>query len=117
MRPAGPQWAEWRCSHPTCLCPGWRSRSPHGRLPWLSPLCPSTTLPARSSSLPACPPAGTCALYRQLLRLCAQQRAALCVDAAPADPLLPHLNILITLAGAFFGQDEELAAMWEEDEE
>ncbi|EFN58051.1 expressed protein [Chlorella variabilis] len=61
--------------------------------------------------------AGTCALYRQLLRLCAQQRAALCVDAAPADPLLPHLNILITLAGAFFGQDEELAAMWEEDEE
>ncbi|KAI7839292.1 hypothetical protein COHA_006990 [Chlorella ohadii] len=57
--------------------------------------------------------AGTCALYRQLLRLCASQRAAL---ASAADPALPHLNIMIVVAGAYFGQDEELATMWDDDE-
>jgi survival of motor neuron protein-interacting protein 1 len=59
--------------------------------------------------------ADTCALYRQLLRACAGQRAALGKDGA-ADPRLPHLNILLVLAGAFFGQDEELAAMWDDEE-
>ena len=64
---------------------------------------------------PRLPPlAGTCALYRQLLRVCASQRAAL---AGPADPALPHLNILIVLAGAYFRQDEQLATMWDDDEE
>jgi hypothetical protein len=83
--------------------------------------------------------AGTCALYRELLRRCAARRAALgaavaaattaanepgaaadaahAVEAAAADPLLPHLNILIIIAGAYFGQDEELATMWDDDEE
>ena len=86
--------------------------------------------------------AGTCALYRELLRKCAARRAALgaaapaaavaaaaavqpggaadaaeAVEAAAADPLLPHLNILIVIAGAYFGQDEELATMWDDDEE
>ncbi|PRW56469.1 Gem-associated 2 [Chlorella sorokiniana] len=57
--------------------------------------------------------AGTCALYRQLLRLCASQRAAL---GSAADPSLPHLNIMIVIAGAYFAQDEELATMWDDDE-
>lgn len=50
--------------------------------------------------------AGTCALYRQLLRHCAAQRAALgaSADSAACDPRLAHLNILITIAGAYFGQ-------------
>jgi hypothetical protein len=80
--------------------------------------------------------AGTCALYRELLRRCAARRAALGAAAAAAttaanepgaaadaahaveaDPLLPHLNILIISAGAYFGQDEELATMWDDDEE
>ena len=52
-----------------------------------------------------------CAGYRALLRRCAARRAEV-VDAD--DPLLPHLNILIALAGCYFGQDEELAGMWEE---
>lgn len=58
--------------------------------------------------------ADTCALYRQLLRFAAGRRAA---AAGPADPALPHLNILIAIAGAYFGQDEELATMWDDDEE
>ncbi|PSC68095.1 Gem-associated 2 [Micractinium conductrix] len=65
-------------------------------------------------------PAGTSALYRDLLRCCAAQRAALGADgggAAAAHPRLPHLNILIAVVGAYFGQDEELAGMWEGDEE
>ena len=33
------------------------------------------------------------------------------------DPQLPHLNILIAIAGAYFGQDEALAALWEEPRE
>ncbi|KAL4442036.1 hypothetical protein ABPG77_011297 [Micractinium sp. CCAP 211/92] len=63
--------------------------------------------------------AGTCALYRQLLRHCAAQRAALgsSGDGAACGPHLAHLNILITIAGAYFGQDEELATMWDDDEE
>ena len=89
--------------------------------------------------------AGTCALYRELLRLCAAQRAALAAPtatgaaaaagpaaaggvageaaadiaatAAAASPLLPHLNILIIIAGAYFGQDEGLASMWDDEEE
>ncbi|KAL4427817.1 hypothetical protein ABPG75_001906 [Micractinium tetrahymenae] len=63
--------------------------------------------------------AGTCALYRQLLRHCAAQRAALGGASANAacDPRLAHLNIMITIAGAYFGQDEELATMWDDDEE
>ena len=50
-----------------------------------------------------------CAGYRALLRRCAARRAG---DAG--DPLLPHLNVLIALAGCYFGQDEELAGLWEE---
>ena len=58
--------------------------------------------------------AGTCALLRQLVRTAAAQRAA---AGGPADPALPHLNIAIAVAGGYFGQDEELAAMWDEDRE
>lgn len=58
--------------------------------------------------------ADTCALYRQLLKLCAAQRAA---ATGADDPLLPHLNIHIALAGAYFGQDEELAAVWDAERE
>ncbi len=52
-----------------------------------------------------------CALYRALLRHCARLRAA---ASDPHDPLLPHLNILIAISGCYFGQDETLAAAWEE---
>lgn len=55
---------------------------------------------------------GTCALFRSLLRHCARLRAAL---LHARDPLLPHLNVLIAIAGGYFGQDEELATLWEED--
>lgn len=57
--------------------------------------------------------ADTAAAYRALLRRCKEWRSG---AAGTADPSLPHLNVLITLAGAFFRQDEELAAVWEEDE-
>ncbi len=76
------------------------------------PLCLTCTL-CCTLPHPLSIPAGTCALYRQLLRLCASQRAAL---ASAADPALPHLNIMIVVAGAYFGQDEELATMWDDDE-
>ncbi len=44
---------------------------------------------------------GAMASLRALLRHCAQLRAKL---TDPDDPLLPNLNILIAISGAFFGQ-------------
>lgn len=58
--------------------------------------------------------ADTAAAYRALLRKCRELRAGVTV---PQDPLLPHLNVLIVLAGGFFRQDEELSALWEDDED
>lgn len=58
--------------------------------------------------------AGTAALFRQLLRCCAAQRAA---APGPAGPELPHLNVAIIVAGAYFRQDEDLAGMWDGDAE
>ena len=52
------------------------------------------------------------AALRSMLRLCAQLRAGL---TDPADPQLANLNILIAISGAFFGQDESLAGIWDED--
>ncbi|GAB4813374.1 hypothetical protein N2152v2_000420 [Parachlorella kessleri] len=57
--------------------------------------------------------ADTCALYRALLKHCCRLRAEVC---DPQDPLLPHLNILIAIAGCYFGQDQELAHVWDEQE-
>ena len=51
----------------------------------------------------------TAAAYRALLRKCKEWRAK---SEASTDPLLPHLNVLIALAGGFFRQDEELSALW-----
>ncbi|KAK9810074.1 hypothetical protein WJX72_004382 [[Myrmecia] bisecta] len=51
--------------------------------------------------------ARTSAQLRSLLRHCACLRADV-LDAA--DPLLPHLNVMIAIAGAYFGQDEALAS-------
>lgn len=58
--------------------------------------------------------ADTAALFRSLLRRCAATRAAL--PGGLQDPLLPHLNVLAAIAGAYFGQDEELAGLWEEED-
>ena len=57
--------------------------------------------------------ADTAACYCRLLRKCKEWRAAV---ADPRDEILVHLNIAIALAGAFFRQDEELAAAWGEGE-
>ncbi len=54
---------------------------------------------------------GAAAAMRALLRHSATRRAR---ASGPADPALPTLNILIAIAGAYFGQDEELAQLWEE---
>lgn len=54
---------------------------------------------------------GAMGSLRALLRHCAALRAAL---PSAQDPLLPSLNILIAITGAFFGQDETLAGTWEE---
>lgn len=51
---------------------------------------------------------------RALLRHCARLRAGL---PSAQDPLLPSLNILIAITGAFFGQDEILAGTWEDADE
>jgi hypothetical protein len=58
--------------------------------------------------------ADTAAAYRALLRRCKEWRSG---ATGPADPLLPHLSVLIAIAGAYFRQDEELAAMWDREEE
>lgn len=58
--------------------------------------------------------ADSCAEYRALLRRCCEWRASV---SGSRDPMLPHLSILIGISGAYFGQDEELAALWQEDEE
>lgn len=56
---------------------------------------------------------GAMGALRALLRHSAGLRARL--DSAD-DPLLPSLNIIIAITGAFFGQDETLAGRWEESE-
>jgi len=58
----------------------------------------------------------SCAAYRALLRRCCEWRAE--VDGGPGGAeTLSHLSILIALAGAYFGQDEEMASLWTQDEE
>lgn len=59
--------------------------------------------------------ADTAASYRSLLRKCKLWRAQ--SIHSPTDPLLPHLNILISIAGGYFRQDEELSSMWDQEEE
>jgi survival of motor neuron protein-interacting protein 1 len=59
--------------------------------------------------------ADTSATYRSLLRKCKIWRVE-CISTA-TDPLLPHLNILISIAGGYFRQDPELSSMWNEEEE
>jgi len=59
--------------------------------------------------------ADTAASYRSLLRKCKLWR--LQSITSPTDPLLPHLNILISIAGGYFRQDEKLSSMWDEEEE
>lgn len=56
----------------------------------------------------------SCAAYRSLLKKCCEWRASITDDH---DESLPHLNILITIAGAYFGQDEELAKEWNDEYE
>ena len=56
----------------------------------------------------------SCAAFRALVRRCCEWRAA---AAGPRDPALPRLNILIVLAGAYFGQDEALASVWQAEQE
>jgi hypothetical protein len=55
---------------------------------------------------PAQPAVG--ASFRALLRHCCRLRAGL---KQASDPLLPQLNVLITVAGAYFGQDEQLCRL------
>jgi gem associated protein 2 len=54
----------------------------------------------------------TAAAYRALLRRCCEWRAE---TKERFDPLLPHLNVLIVLAGAYFGQDESLSALFDDE--
>lgn len=58
-------------------------------------------------------PADLCAAFARLLRHCAALRAGLGGEAS--DPALPALNVLILLAGAYFGQDPELGRLWVDD--
>jgi len=46
--------------------------------------------------------------FRALLRHCSKLRSGL---QRQEDPLLPQLNVLIVVAGAYFGQDEQLCKM------
>ncbi|KAF8072849.1 Gemin2 [Scenedesmus sp. PABB004] len=46
--------------------------------------------------------------FRAVLRHCCRLRARV---AAPGDPLLPKLNVLIVTAGAYFAQDERLCGI------
>lgn len=46
--------------------------------------------------------------FRALLRHCCRLRAGL---TNVADPLLPALNVLIVVAGAYFAQDEQLCSV------
>lgn len=48
------------------------------------------------------------AAFRAVLRHCCRLRAGV---ATAADPLLPKLNVLIVLAGAYFAQDEHLCCI------
>lgn len=57
--------------------------------------------------------ADTAAAFRSLLRKCKIWRGQ--GIQSPSDPLLPHLNILICIAGGYFRQDEELSAVWDEE--
>ena len=52
------------------------------------------------------------AVYRGILRRCCEWRSGV---EDRYDPLLPHLNILIVIAGAYFGQDELLAEYGDEE--
>jgi gem associated protein 2 len=56
--------------------------------------------------------AETAAALRQMLRHCCHLRAGLQLHD---DPLLPLLNILIAISGAYFGQDEEFSGLIESD--
>ncbi|KAG2488435.1 hypothetical protein HYH03_012942 [Edaphochlamys debaryana] len=52
-------------------------------------------------------PPDVAAALRELVRRCSAWRASL---SSPSDPCLPRLNLLLAVAGAYFGQDEGLAA-------
>lgn len=48
------------------------------------------------------------AAFRAVLRHCCKLRSAV---AAETDPMLPKLNVLIVMAGAYFAQDEQLCCI------
>lgn len=99
-----------------------RSPSDAGETAVVPSTPPPTQLPERAAEIYALSArverplhADTAAAYRALLRKCRIWRVE-CINSS-TDPLLPHLNILISIAGGYFRQDEELSSMWDEEEE
>lgn len=78
------------------LCP---SSLPLRRAQWLFALAARLEKPCHSE---------VAAGFRAVLRHCCKLRSM--VDAA-SDPLLPKLNVLIVMAGAYFAQDEQLCCI------
>lgn len=56
------------------------------------------------------------AAIRLLLRYCAEKRANLKEGSNDTAELLPRLNLLIAISGGYFGQDEQMAAMFDIDD-
>jgi len=55
------------------------------------------------------------ALYSALLKHCIKIRAIMGLLLLPDDPCVAYINILIVIAGGYFGQDKELSSVsWEE---
>jgi hypothetical protein len=79
-----------------------------GRSPPALPLPRAQWLFALASRLEKPLHADTAACFRGVLRHCAALRARV---ADSGDPLLPRLNVLIAVAGAYFGQDEGLVGL------
>jgi hypothetical protein len=72
---------------------------PLARAQWLFALAARLEKPLHADAAAAC---------RGLLRHCAALRAA---AVGAGDPLLPRLNVMIAVAGAYFGQDERLVTL------
>jgi hypothetical protein len=72
---------------------------PLARAQWLFALAARLEKPLHAELAAAC---------RGLLRHCAALRAG---AAGAGDPLLPRLNVMIAMAGAYFGQDESMVAL------
>ena len=72
---------------------------PLPRAQWLFALAARLDKPLRADAA---------ACFRGVLRRCAALRAGV---GDRGDPLLPRLNVLIAVAGAYFGQDEGLVRL------